>query len=68
MKEDWEYDFSNPPRIPPPKPRCDCCGVALPDGWYKAMYILPGYVMEYYYCSPDCKQVHHLQLIREKGL
>lgn len=50
--------------------KCDCCGTKFTqqEGWVKAMWTVPGYVLEYYYCSEKCKQDHKLQLMRENGL
>lgn len=50
--------------------KCDCCGAQFTkqDGWVKAMYTVPGMVLEYYYCGEKCKQDHRLTLIRGAGL
>lgn len=50
------------------KDTCDCCGDPTGDAWVKAQYTVPGYVMEWYYCSVACKEEHRLRLIRESGL
>jgi hypothetical protein len=50
--------------------KCDCCGTPFTNqhGWVKAMWTVPGMVLEYYYCGEKCKQDHKMRLIRESGL
>lgn len=69
MTNDWELDFMNPPRIPPPI-CCDFCfnEITKDTPLIKAMYTLPGYVYDYRYCSHECCENHRLKLIRESGL
>lgn len=66
---EWETDFSNPPRFPPPV-CCDSCFKEITKDmpFIKARYTLPGYVYDYQYCSNECRENHRLKLIRESGL
>jgi hypothetical protein len=48
--------------------RCDCCQDYLVGAKVRAVYTLPGFVIEHDYCSQSCKEEHRIQLIREAGL
>jgi hypothetical protein len=50
--------------------KCDCCRDAYTGqpNWVVANWTVPGAVLEYRYCSEQCKENHRLQLIREAGL
>lgn len=65
MTEDWETDFQNPPRILPPG--CNHCGGKLPEPPVYVRYTVPGYVLEYEYCSDICRHDHKMRLMREAG-
>lgn len=68
MTEDWELDFHNPPRIPPPpSDPCDYCGDSLPVKPVYVSYSVPGWVMDYRYCSDDCRYEHKMFLMRSAG-
>ena len=47
---------------------CDHCGKALPEVPVYVSYSIPGYVLDYRYCSHICRHDHKMQLMREAGL
>lgn len=48
--------------------RCDMCNDYLVGAMVRAVYTLPGYVIQHDYCSESCKAEHRVKLIREAGL
>lgn len=67
MTEDWELDFSNPPRIVPTG-HCDNCYDRLPQKHVIVQYQLGMFLADYHYCCEDCRWEHKLTLQRESGL
>lgn len=48
--------------------QCDCCKKEMQVWFAKAVYTVPGYVYEWFYCSEKCKLDHKMQLLRGSGL
>lgn len=67
--EDWEYDFSNPPRIPPPVYECDKCGQKSTE---PMPVIVSKFVRnsekDFHFCCRACHDEFYLNRMRGSGL
>jgi ribosomal protein L24E len=68
MAEDWEYDFNNPPRVPPPH-YCDRCGQksALPMPVTVSKYVRND-TKDHKFCSRECHDEFYMDRMRNLGL
>lgn len=66
MHDEWEYDFTNPPRVPPPT-YCDNCGNQLPLADAFVVTKQQGYfddVLVYHFCDELCANHFYLERLR----
>jgi len=75
--EEWEFDFRNPPRVPPPESDLDRFGIAPCDGCGDLMHQDDALVSVYYigqtqhysyFCGQRCKETWYLRRLNEAGL
>lgn len=70
--QEWEFDFSNPPRIPPPSlPLLTCqhkpCGKELPQPFFVTKHH-GRHTMQYSFCDEACANEFYLEHLRSGGL
>ena len=66
--EEWEFDFSNPPKVPPPN-ECDRCGQRSlePMPFHVSKY-MRGDTQNHQFCSRECHDEFYLDRLRTTGL
>ena len=68
--QDWEYDFSNPPRIMPPKCSfCTQCGDLVHNDDVVIKQFYTGTMTDVrYFCSDRCHHTWYVNRLRQWGL
>ena len=70
MSEEWEFDFSNPPRVPPPgTTQCAHCGELIhQDDVLVKVYHTGTTTEQEYFCGSDCHQSWYINRLNQMGL
>ena len=68
--QEWEYDFSNPPRIKPPRcSTCANCGdLVHQDDVVIKQYYTGSMVDVEHFCSDDCHHAWYIRRLNAWGL
>ena len=66
MTEDWELDFSNPPRLLPPV-QCDHCLASVTKPHFVVKHIGRG-TKQMAFCDELCEHSYYLTSLRESGV
>ena len=64
----WEYDFNNPPRVPPPR-YCDRCGQRSTETMpVQVSKHVRNDTADYQFCSRECHDEFYMDRMRNLGL